>query len=411
MSSLPSWSRAKALAYVAEPGTQIGKTWGEYPFADFFSDLPQLSAFGLPSIQTAESRVRLSSSEWDTARFFDDLHTTLRWHQVASAMLVRDRVVARAAHQHRGAYVDPGEMRAFMWSEIARYQLVDQHGTLDRETRGFISHRLAFHIAEAWITYGGPDLPPQVTSAVLTFSQLATDASNLSAENDYGRDGRPTRTHYGAMRAAMEMYIIRTVRELVTERLPFTPTSWDQLDLRALFSAAAYDVAHTNAELDRQNTLQAERRRLLELASADLPAWQDLHPAPPAAPYGVTPGGAEMWVRDWLLHMGASGANVTQLSGDGGIDILADLYIAQVKLYVGSVGIAEIREFLGVASLDAMRRVPLFFTSGKYPSSATQLANETGMALYYFEPRTGEVRGINSIAEDYGKYGFLGQAS
>lgn len=114
-----------------------------------------------------------------------------------------------------------------------------------------------------------------------------------------------------------------------------------------------------------------------------------------------------MWVQDWLLHMGAAESTVTQASGDGGIDITSTHFISQVKLYVGSVGIADIREFIGVASYDSNRRAPLFFTSGQYPSSAIQIADQTGMALFHFAAETGVVTGINSLAQEYAMYGFF----
>jgi hypothetical protein len=48
-------------------------------------------------------------------------------------------------------------------------------------------------------------------------------------------------------------------------------------------------------------------------------------------------------------HLGAHDAQVTQYTGDGGIDVASRRCIAQVKHYAGSVGVAAIRE-AGVAS-------------------------------------------------------------
>lgn len=137
----------------------------------------------------------------------------------------------------------------------------------------------------------------------------------------------------------------------------------------------------------------------LEPARRSLEAWQQLHPHPAPQPYGVSPAGAEAWVCDWMVHMGAEGSTVTQQSGDGGIDVENDHFIAQVKHYTNSVGVGEIREHIGVSAVDPMRRQPLFFTSGTYPSGALDAAEAVAMPLFIYSVEEGTVVPVNRFAE------------
>lgn len=148
----------------------------------------------------------------------------------------------------------------------------------------------------------------------------------------------------------------------------------------------------------------AQDEKYLE-SRTSLGVWQQTNPAPSAQPFGVSPAGAEAWVCDWMVHMGAAEARTTQLSGDGGIDVESTLYIAQVKHYTNSVSIADIRAHIGVAAIDPGKRFPLFFTSGTYPESAVQAADAANMALFTYDVSTGVVTAENAPA------GFLMRAS
>lgn len=119
-------------------------------------------------------------------------------------------------------------------------------------------------------------------------------------------------------------------------------------------------------------------------------------PAPPPQPYGVSHEGAEHLVAEWMRYMGAIDVRVTQLSGDGGIDVSGLNYIAQVKNYVGSVDVAAIRELAGVAYADG--RKPLFFTSGNYSSGAIAFADQVGIALFVYDAVAGSLLPVSSLA-------------
>lgn len=111
---------------------------------------------------------------------------------------------------------------------------------------------------------------------------------------------------------------------------------------------------------------------------------------------GVTPRGAEALVAQWMRHLGESGAEVTQYQGDGGVDVSGARFIAQVKHFSGSVGVAPIRELAGVATFDG--RQALFFTSSGYSAGAVTFANRSGVALFVYSAERAELRGINDRA-------------
>ncbi len=97
-----------------------------------------------------------------------------------------------------------------------------------------------------------------------------------------------------------------------------------------------------------------------------------------------------------MKHLGAPDAKVTQLSGDGGIDIESTRYIAQVKNYSGSVGAPELYQFIGVASVDG--RKPLYFTSGTYTRQAISAASRAGLPLFRYSAAAGTIDAENKWA-------------
>lgn len=165
--------------------------------------------------------------------------------------------------------------------------------------------------------------------------------------------------------------------------------------------------AEVSAAVDERDRQIAAHRTLVAAARKDLDKWQEMYPHPGAQPYGVSPNGAEHWVKNWCLHMGLEGAAVTRQSGDGGIDVLSPTHIVQVKHYTGTVGIAAIRELIGVASVDG--RKAALFTSGTFPPSASEMANRAEVGLFVYDVFTGEVQAASSAAAHVMKFGLLPQ--
>lgn len=119
--------------------------------------------------------------------------------------------------------------------------------------------------------------------------------------------------------------------------------------------------------------------------------------APDRMRTGVTPRGAEELVAQWMRHLGEVSAAVTAFAGDGGVDVVGQRYIAQVKHFTGNVGVAPIRELAGVAATDG--RSPLFFTSNGYASGAVEFAERAGVALFVYSAERGELLGMNGRAK------------
>ncbi len=125
---------------------------------------------------------------------------------------------------------------------------------------------------------------------------------------------------------------------------------------------------------------------------------------PEKYPYGVSPRGAELLCRDWMEFLGVSDAVVSQFTADGGIDILSQDLAAQVKHYKGSVGGPEVQQLVGAALI--MKRKPLFFTSGKYTTSALKAAEEAQVPLLTYNAEDGTLLPANRFAEPIIEYGF-----
>ncbi len=118
---------------------------------------------------------------------------------------------------------------------------------------------------------------------------------------------------------------------------------------------------------------------------------------PPPMPRGVNARAAEELCAQWMRFLGANNVKVTKYSSDGGIDVEAMGYIAQVKNYTGTVGVAAIREFSGVAMVDG--RFGLFFTSGSYAAGGIDFADKADIALFRYSAEEGELFAVNAWAE------------
>lgn len=118
---------------------------------------------------------------------------------------------------------------------------------------------------------------------------------------------------------------------------------------------------------------------------------------PPALPYGVSDLGAEHLARDWMLAMGIHDATTTRFTADGGVDVESAEWVAQVKNYRGTIGIESVRALAGVASSSGKKSI--FFTTGRYPRSAHEFAEASGMALFRLLPSEGKLEVCSTAAE------------
>lgn len=152
-----------------------------------------------------------------------------------------------------------------------------------------------------------------------------------------------------------------------------------------------------SAAADAALAVLASRRSTVGMPIEQSASYTAARPIP--SPRGTDARGAEEVVAQWMRHLGANDAQVTQYTGDGGIDVVSRRCIAQVKHYAGSVGVAAIRELVGVAAADRHRRQPLFFTKTGYAAGAVVFADNAGVVLFVYDIERADLRAMNGIAK------------
>lgn len=105
----------------------------------------------------------------------------------------------------------------------------------------------------------------------------------------------------------------------------------------------------------------------------------------------------EIYCGEWFSFLGAKNAYVSNATKDGGVDLIADDYIAQVKLYNGPIPVAQIRDLLGT-SMDFGKK-PVFFASMSYSRGSIEFADRNIIPLFIVDSFNGEIRAANSVAE------------
>lgn len=116
-------------------------------------------------------------------------------------------------------------------------------------------------------------------------------------------------------------------------------------------------------------------------------------PAP--QPFGVSHDGAERLVAAWMRYLGVDDATVTRVSADGGIDVSSATVVAQVKNYIKTVAIVDIRALYGVAVAEGKRA--MLFTSGSVSREGASFCDRTKIAVVKYNAVTGQIEGINRL--------------
>lgn len=322
----------------------------------------------------------------------------------------RDAKIAeeRAEHEVQARAAAEAQLRAEeSVEELTRAllrdsRLVNSRGVLRHSEMDAISENFAAGLATRWPEHGGQQLSAELTDFFdLLVRALLRGADPSDGEWDLQMDDG--RVHRYSSPAALASSYSDIIGQLVLSAAKpyFTyeqRTSWGGDELMSI----AAEAVRRQAELA---DLAAEAENVLALASQSLSSWQNLNPAPPTCPYGVSPEGAEAWCRDWLVHMGMVDAEVTRLAGDGGVDVVSARHVVQVKHYTGSVSIAELRELVGVAAVEVKK--PVFMTSGNYPSQAEEFADKAGMLLFRYDVTTASVVGGTYMSRLALRSGFL----
>lgn len=97
-----------------------------------------------------------------------------------------------------------------------------------------------------------------------------------------------------------------------------------------------------------------------------------------------TPRDFEELSREWMAWLGYSDSTLTSGGADGGIDVIAQDGVAQVKQYAAQVSSPEVQKFAG-ASMVYPNKDKLFFASTRFSSHAVDFANLPHVKIALFQ--------------------------
>lgn len=108
--------------------------------------------------------------------------------------------------------------------------------------------------------------------------------------------------------------------------------------------------------------------------------------------------GAELWVADALRWLGAENVEVTQQSGEGGVNVLTSEYAVSVKHYIGMIPVEEVREIFGVSTV--MKLTPMLWTSGSLTRAGAAFADLGPVPVFHYRVETAKVSAVNQHAQE-----------
>lgn len=107
-----------------------------------------------------------------------------------------------------------------------------------------------------------------------------------------------------------------------------------------------------------------------------------------------SPAEAEVNAALWMQVLGFHDADVTKISGDGGLDVLSSRAVAQVKLQFAPVGRPHLQNLVG-AAVEHPGKMRLFFALKGYSAPAVTYAEQNGIALFSYS-----IDGNNIVPEN-----------
>lgn len=152
-----------------------------------------------------------------------------------------------------------------------------------------------------------------------------------------------------------------------TPRQPAREASVAALAQRIIDEARRIDIARRG------------RTDLVSLKESTGGRWQPLGPRPRAL-REVTWRDAEHLAAEWLRWLGVAQVTVTARTRDGGVDVVGDGAIAQVKWSAAKIPPAFVHQIFGVASTRRVRAV--FFSASDYSNAAQAAADDAGVLLF-----------------------------
>ncbi len=103
---------------------------------------------------------------------------------------------------------------------------------------------------------------------------------------------------------------------------------------------------------------------------------------------------------EWMVWFGMTNVRLTPVTGDGGVDVLADGVVAQSKFYSkNSIGEPAIRDLLGARTHAGVPLALFFCTGGGYTATAIKFASENSVELFHFNERHQRFEGVTRAAK------------
>lgn len=104
---------------------------------------------------------------------------------------------------------------------------------------------------------------------------------------------------------------------------------------------------------------------------------------------------AELVTVEWMTYLGFTGVQGTPVGPDGGVDVISDEAVAQVKAETVPTGRPKIQQHHGVAT--AHGKQGLFFSLAGFTSQAKTYAEQNALALFTFDLQ-GVPEPVNTLA-------------
>jgi len=339
-----------------------------------------------------------------------DLEELVRQHIQASPPIV-DQLRRSADEIHNAA-----SLAAAIWDQLNVSWIPEEvHEVIDHAVPGSQDRTAALQLARE-IRHEWRKLPltPETQALREQRSSLGLDAERWRRDRERQRETLRIAT---AQAAEKQRIASAHQEEQRLKAAQVQAVKQRDIDQMAAEQRASDTAAKQRAEEERLKAaqLQAAKQRATDQMAAEQRASdtaakqraeeEELRqrllsrpaPVPPPQPFGVSHEGAEHLCTAWMRHLGVLDAQVTQLTGDGGVDITSSRYVVQVKNLAASVPVADIRAIFGVAVADSKRA--LLMTSGSVSSAGLEFANRTGMALIQYNAVAGTITGLNAIGQ------------
>jgi hypothetical protein len=172
---------------------------------------------------------------------------------------------------------------------------------------------------------------------------------------------------------------------------------------------AKRELARKEREAQRDQERRDEAARAEKVREAQLwrsmpkdeqiSLWLGKRERPETQPFGISPRGAELLAARWLEFLGEEAVEVTQSTGDGGVDVLTKNFCCQVKNYTKTlVSSSEVRDLFGTAT--ALGLKPLIFTSSTLSSDASKFCEQNSISAIRYDALNAELFALNAWGDE-----------